>query len=173
MGFPPQGSGISNALQLVQTVTVGIASTSITFNNLDINTDKRYFLETFVNNQQANTNYYIFVNNDTTLGNYFKTSLSADFGVSAVSSTNTPEFIFGSQIDDRFYGELRIVLGDDGKMRCYNQLYRDVFIPNPGIWVSSIICTDVLANITRLDITGSNANAIGIGSFFRLYRVKP
>lgn len=172
--FPPQGSGISGALQVIQTIApLTAVATSVTFNNLDINTDRRYILEAFVNNQVINTDYYIFANNDQVVGNYFKTSLSADFGASAINSANTAQFINMSQVGDRFYGQLNIILGDDTLMRCHNQLTRDVFIPNVGTWDSAVIYNVATANITRLDIVANNANAIGIGSFFRLYRIHP
>lgn len=172
--FPPQGSGISGSLQLIQSIApLTAVATSVTFSNLDINTDRKYILEIFVNNRVLNSDYYIFVNNDQVVANYFKTSLSADFGVSAVSSVNSPQFIFMSQVGDRFYGQLNIILGDDTLMRCHNQLMRDVFIPNSGVWNSSVIHNVATANITRLDVVSNNANAIGIGSFFRLYRVHP
>lgn len=172
--FPPQGSGISGALQLIQTISpLAAVATSVTFNNLDINTDRRYILEVSVNNQVINTDYYIFVNNDQVVANYFKTSLSADFGASVANSANTAQFMNMSQVGDRFYGQLNIILGDDTLMRCHNQLMRDVFIPNQGTWDSAVIHNVATANITRLDVVSSNALAIGIGSFFRLYRVHP
>jgi hypothetical protein len=172
--FPPQGSGISNVIQLIQTITVSVDTTSITFSNLDINTDKKYMIDALINCKQNNTSYSLFVNNNTTAANYYRTELNADFGAVATTSGNDAGFIFISQAGDRLYADIKIILGDDGLTRSQTQIQRDLFgIGNQGVWLASIAYSVAIANITRLDIVGNNADSIGAGSFFRLYRIKP
>lgn len=168
------GSSISGAVQLIQSIApLAADATSVTFSNLDINADKKYILEVFVNNQVLNTQFQLFVNNDLVTTNYRSTELNADFGVSAVTSGNNANAIFMSAVGDRLYGEIRIGLGDDNLMRCHSQFDRDIFFPDVGVWLSSITHTVATVNITRLDIVADHANGIGAGSFFRLYRVHP
>lgn len=171
--FPPQGLSLaatSSAFQLVAEDTVsGSAATTVTFTGLDINSDEHYILLYRITNTATGSWISLYVNNDTTATNYYSQTVDVNATTFTGSRNNAP-YIGNINASDEGVGIVNIFRDVSG----YFKFASDV-VWHTGASVSNLNFrgskTATVTNITQLDITASTANALGINSTFKLYRV--
>lgn len=171
------GAAPPNPMQLLSEQIVGAATTTVTFTGLNINTDRKYILDVLIKtNTATNVSYKIFINNDTTAGNY-QTVLISVTAANVISNgyANTQILeLDASGGASSGSANINIELGPDGIFRCISHC-NELIAPTAAVKLEiySVSSRVTFANITRIDITASGANQIGAGSIFRLYRVSP
>lgn len=142
------------------------AVTSITTDGLvtlDGNAHGGYEFEfIFVNGSVGVADYYIYVNNDLTNGNYYE----GGYGVTAGASCHFTNSGIGSGHTLVVNGEISITPGGNIVVT-----YRAADTNGQASFISTIVHVATQTNLTRLDWgCGGVANGIGINSRFRLWR---
>jgi hypothetical protein len=157
--------------ELISDLLVGTDTTSVTFTGLDLTAAKAYLLFINIRNPTtANSDYQFIVNQDTTLGNYYRTWHGITFqGVYHVYGGANNNYLFDIWNGRSGFHEVLISRGLDGLTR-----FSSIGVRYAGGEFQSIthsMVYNVNTNMTRLDITAVVANAIGAGSRFMLFRV--
>jgi len=161
--------GVTPDWQVLAEVNVASNCDYVDFTGLDINSDWFYILQNTIKNPLgSDSNYYLFVNGDTTTTNYYSQRLTGDYTSVSADRYNAPywskcesghtEFTTGfitKAPDGRPVYELIYKRGQTSTIRIY------LFV---GEKVSSV------TNITSLRIAAQVSGAIGAGSKFILAR---
>lgn len=157
---------------LVKEITVGVDTNTITFDNLDGNTDEGYILECEINNTSGSSkNINLYCNNDLTATNYYRNMLRGAGNSSIVTGSTADSFIAHvlagsntltrSSITPKFVVQSQescVINGDS---------------TNSSSGVGTVIKITPPTNITSLDIKCEDAtNIFGVGSKFKLYKKK-
>lgn len=165
LGFP-----LEHEMALITDQILTSAVTTITILGLDLDAHGAYLLYLSPRNQQgSNSSIYIYFNNDTTLTNYYFQYLLAIGGsrssnrlnqsfighVNANSVSFTEAIIMANPVDTRWHARIGRRPASSIELELVS-----------GAWVSSV-------NVTRIDITASVANALGIGTRIMLFKVLP
>ncbi|MBA7689053.1 hypothetical protein ES703_97547 [subsurface metagenome] len=161
--------GNEGALKLVEEVNVTETVTTVTFTDLDINTDKLYVIEaSFHNPSPGEVVYRMWINGDTTMENYTSQYFFAGGGslFAARGASN--------ELTNAKAGHTSVVIAS---------LFRDAlgyarWTTHESEWLPAELLLELrsdiknapVANITRLDIEGA-PDAIGAGSRIRLFKV--
>lgn len=156
---------------LVQKIKIGVTPgytapcNSITFLDLDGNTDEGYSLEIdTVSNVSTTTNMYIFCNNDQTATNYYTEYARSANGSWSTARNNTPLIGIAAPIL-----LLRATIAPN--FNFISQWYADMVSSYGFSGICGGYKVTAPANITRIDIVNSDATLIfGVGSIIRLYR---
>jgi len=143
--------------------------TTATLDNLDLDRDKAYMLVVSIHNPTTLAPYYyLFFNEDTTLTNYYTQIIYAAATALSASRTNNPYFALASAGQDVF-AFVKIIRTPDGYPRWQSNIQ---YNNPPSINIIHYYgARNVVENVTRIDITSSEANGIGAGSRIMLFRV--
>lgn len=154
---------------MLQEIKVTSASTSITFTGLDSSVHGGYVLVVdMINNATANSDYYLFVNNDTTLANYNDQYRQIIGNTFSGGSGSTSRFVFCPANGGYSKTLIDISILTNGIFSYISNNFRsDLTLQD---FAGKKIAT--IPKITSLTITAQTANAIGVGSNFRLYKRK-
>lgn len=147
---------------LVQAIVVESDVTQVAFTNLDGNADGGYFLVAEIEDTiRNNLNYYIFVENDLEPSNYSSTS-----ALGGATPADGSAVILGSLGSNTGFIDInRSNTGAFNVISLFNRIMGQLNI-------QCISKKSAIPNITRLDIVSTDANGIGAGSRFMLYRRK-
>lgn len=162
-----------NQLELLADYTVsGSAITSYTFSGLKLNADEEIVLVSDLNNTGAtSSNYYVFVNGNSTITNYYMQTMYASSSSTGGSRNNHSAITYVVNGTKNFVNT-PMKLTNNGFFEY--QSSETVGYGGSSITLSSIYgsSTFTLSQINSLTISASQTNAIGIGSRFQLYKVK-
>jgi len=141
----------------------------VDFTGLDINSDWFYVLYFIVKNPTgSNSAYYIFVEGDYTLTNYYRQNLSVNGTSVAGNRANDPPIGY-INANDRGLIKVTMVRDPDGYFRVLSELNRDSS-SNIRLGFNMIVKTATVTNITQLRVQAAVSGAIGAGSKFILAR---
>ena len=159
---------------LLATATVaGAAATGVTFSSLDISGYRRFVLEVNMLHNSATAGGYLslYANNDQVDANYHSNAIYCGYGtgVNRESDACSRIIVFNNLTADAVLCDVIIVRGIDGKMHALSK-GRSSIPATVEIW-DSAVSWSTSANITRLDIVSGVADAIDVGSTFRLWGV--
>lgn len=151
---------------LAEYTVSGSAVTSIDFSGLDINTHKSYRVEIDLVCAGSGS-VYLFINNDTTITNYYSQLISSNdttIGGGRGNSSRIVDLITGD------YHKCNLNVSLIYSKVVYNSFvnYSDDSNIQTYLFSGSKIAT--VANITQLTFTSSVASSIGVGSKIRIYR---
>lgn len=152
---------------LVAEIDIGSATTSITFNGLGAVSAGGYILTgNVVNTSISASNYFLYVNGDTTMSNYkCQQAYSINTTLTGLNA-NEPTFVGGLLASNTASFVCNIeVTPNNIEMYSSNSSRTDGYTESI-MGYRTISTTD----ITSLTITTDISNAIGIGSRFRIYR---
>ena len=162
------GKNVASNLLAEYTVT-GSAVTSIDFSGLDINTHKSYRVEIELGNATVTTYYlHVYINNDTTVANYWSQELNASSTAIGGQRNQNPT----------------IAVCEPSSVVISNCLVEQYFSGMPGVksqnirnygsavYISlySVSKSSTITSINRLTFTSTVANSISVGSTIRIYR---
>jgi len=159
----------SGTLRLVASTEVTSDTTSVSFTNLDINTDKMYVIICNVKNNTASTSSYnLFINSDTTTTNYYTQLLQAAGTALSANRFTSPQVLYLTA-GTRGVSTVKVFLDADSYLKCAFEHLRDT---GSGILYvcGHVSKTASVTNITQIDIQASITNAISAGSTFALYK---
>lgn len=174
------GSGVPTALQFAGLIkmsaqTLGAQATSIDFTSLDINTDGIYlFCVDLISNAAADYYVNLYVNNDTTNGNYYSEEYGASGSTGAVQSDNQPAAVFmrSSANTARSFAWIWVIRSAGGYFHfmttgsTYDSTNRMNLRNFAGTKSSATV-----ANITQLTFTSAQANGLATGSTITMYKL--
>jgi len=166
---PPSGG----ALQLIEDQTLSAPATTLTFSGLDGDDDEVYLLKyKIVKGVVATVLTTLRPNGATT-----NQASRRTYGGTASGNVNTTDIAIGGNgsaaTDDVEVGECWID-AKTGTKRSFHGQWSQINGAGPTdlLWIiSSSAWTDTAANITSLDVVSDQANGLGAGSYFRLYRL--
>jgi hypothetical protein len=156
--------------QKIAETTVSAAVTTVSFTNLDINTDKAYIFVIKCYNPTANdTHVKLFINNDTTVTNYYTQRLTGEgTTVSSARVNDSWAFIIPPNSSQLIY--ILIEIDPQGYPKWFTfQTAKNT----SSILVNHLAATKTgtVTNITQIDFTGAVNNVIGVNSNFMLFKV--
>jgi hypothetical protein len=159
--------------QIASEIVSGAAVTSIQFTGLDLDTDGHYLIRLFFTNATGSDSaVYLEVNGDTTLTNYYNQALQAAAAGASAARINSPQV-----------GFMKGAAGKECIMDLH--LYKKASI-NPycnvvGTYTDGGASTIILlnkswvhnntTNVTSIELVGSVASSIAIGSHVTVYKV--
>lgn len=147
------------------TLTVPTDTTSVTFNNLDINKYQGYTLVAMIKSQNASYGCYLYFNGVTNNSNYGAQKMNAAGTKQTDAKTNNALFA-DTQANYPTYAiaDIDIISGYPVSMsRSIKGSLTDVTLYHSMLNI-------VQTNITSITITAANSNGIKAGSKFLLYR---
>jgi len=155
--------------QVLAEVEVSSDCDYVDFTGLDINKDWEYYLDVTLKNPSEETSvYYIFVEGDYTLGNYYTQYVTVSGTSTSPVRSNTPTII-SIPTGERTFFNVRLTRDPDGYFRWLSVInYRTGSDQRLNIRAGSK--TAPVSNITSLRISASVSGGIGAGSRFILAR---
>ena len=160
----------AGTLRRIAEVNVESDTTSVSFTNLDINTDKVYvFYINVYNPTTDNAGIDIFVNNDTTVTNYYREHLVASgssVGAGNVNDNRIMNVFAGTSTS----AHVIVMLDPQGHVRTQTW-ENDRSGTDLRVMLFNVYKSTTETNVTQIDLTASVTNAIGAGSRFALYKV--
>jgi len=167
--IPPGKLDFGTWEKIVDTTVSGAAVTSITVTGLDLDAAKAYMILFKVTNPTpSNSDYYLYLNNDTTLTNYFVQYGAFNGTAVTADRVNDPRVAWtpaGQEVVILCW----MIRDPGGYVRTMiKEIRKDpasLLITVRGhTWVTK-------ANVTRIDITAAISGAIGIGSNLMIFKV--
>jgi len=140
----------------------------VDFVNLDINRDWFYILQTVIKNYQLSADYFIFINGDTTLANYYSQALTATGSSVSANNYNFPAWSYCVTEKQCFVtGFISKEPGGHFVYETIDMRRLDTELQN---WLWTGNRTSPVSNITSIRIAANKSGAIGAGSRFILAR---
>lgn len=161
------------ALKLVETKTIaGAAVTQVSFTGLDLNTDKQYFLiGTLLNSSGAGSIYAVYVNADGVGANYRRIAVNGSGALATSDAASNPNITSVSLADaEEAYIDAYFKVSGSGYGH-YRVRYAELGTAMASITDTMITHSANTTNITSIQIEANQANGIGIGSTFSLYKL--
>jgi len=152
-------------------VTVAVNSDYVDFTGLDVNTDKFYVLYMALTNPTASESfYYLFVEGDYTLTNYYSQVLNVYGSSTGIERRNDPRVAIAPAGEGSFF-EVVFTRDPNGYFRA---VARGSWHTGSGIqFLQHGLCkTATVTNITSARLSASVTGAIGTGSKFILCKVR-
>lgn len=153
---------------LIGEITVGTATTSVSFTGLDIGKDDDYLLVTEGYNPVATCEYALYANGNVTPANYYTQKIYGEgttIGATRSNQSSGLAIVIASQYAESF---TRIKLTNSGYFVYQSsQFYRT---GSASLELAYATSTFTATSITSLTITSTVASAIGTGSRFQLYK---
>jgi len=172
-------SAQSNSLLVAETIVSGSAVTSVTFSDLDGNTDGGYVLECSVLNSTSTVGEIAtYINSDTSSNNadYHGVTVYTSYGTADNTAKNTKTngtSLTGSPLAANNTTSFICSIKRDQAGRV---VYTNTIAQNYGtdLTMYSAVTTKYtqVTNITSLTVTSTVSSSIAVGSTFRLYRRK-
>jgi len=155
---------------LVGEINVAENSTEVSFTGLDINAHKGYQMESYIDGNGIAANFYLFYENDTDNDNYYHQHLvvgGADGETIAAGRENNAAYC-AMALGSYLYAVTHIGRGSNGIIHSITQIASQVY--TLSLLHYSQRCTVAKDNLATLTIQAGQNNAIGAGSWFRLWR---
>lgn len=165
----PSGGGSASLIEAE--VVVETATTQVVIDNLDGNADGGYRLDfSIVNaNGSAATDFYLHVNEDTTVTNYYCEYNLVYGSNNYVGNANTSAFA-SAPISGKCQGQT-VIMCDNSRFNYISDLTSHTTTDTRIFSIYGNKTADV-SNITSITITAATSSGIAAGSTFRLYRRK-
>lgn len=157
--------------ELIAEVTATSSIDYVDFTGLDINSDKMYvLLLSLTNPYGTGTDYYLLVEGDTNIANYYVQGLGAD-GTTITSGRSNSAYVTCAPGNERTVTV--VFLGKDpaNYSRAFSLCNRRTG-GNVDINIFAQTHAVQTSNITSVRIIGSNSNGIGANSYIALFRVR-
>ena len=162
--FTANGKPVSSLL--AEYTVTGSAVTSIDFSGLDINTHKSYRIEAILPASSAQAIVRMFVNNNTTMTNYYTQRTYYESSASGTTALQEPRF--SESVSPT---QAQITTGTVSRSSDSLMLFNThCGYGNGGFIIGSGRSTVTFANITQLTFVANAANGFGVGSTIRIYR---
>lgn len=155
---------------LVGEVNVSQNSTIVEFTDLDINAHKGYMLESYIDGAGLAANYYLFYNDDTDNANYYHQHLvvGGTDGQTVTAGREQNAAYCAMVLGSYLYAVTHIGRGSNGIIFSITQITNQVNTISLLLYAQR--CTVAKDNLTTLTIQSGQSNAIGAGSWFKLWR---
>lgn len=164
-------NGKSGQYVLLADYIVSSATTSVDFTGLNIGKEEEVFLVSTILNSSASTSeYYLFVNGNTTTSNYYSQELYANGSAYGANRYNVPR-IANLVTNGSSLSSYNIKLMDNGYIVWLSAITRSFMTTAVNRVEIPVSSTFTVSVITSLRVTSNQSNAIGIGSRFQLYKV--
>ena len=150
-------------------ITVGTATTSVSFTGLTISKDDDYLLVSDVY-FAVGAGLYGYINGNVTATNYWNQEIYATNATVSGSRNNAP-FIAGASTGERTANITKIKLTNSGYFVMQTESMLRSGSATIAIDKLYSCSTFTSTSITQLSIASSNASGIGIGSRFQLYKL--
>jgi hypothetical protein len=164
------GGGGSGAMEHVATVNVtGSAVSSVSVTGLDLAADGAYMvLVGFANPAGSLSAYRLFYNSDTALSSYYRQSLASNHTSNNSARGNVAD-ILEAEASAGVMATIWIATDGSGRARAVAHASRH----NPSSIIMQLMAHawTTVDNVTSLQLASSVANAIGVGSYMRVYKV--
>jgi hypothetical protein len=170
-GSVPSASG--GAMSLVGTATVsGSAATSLSMSGLNLALDKCYYIQWALKNNTGSStpSLSLYYNSDTTATNY-----ATQYAYAVNSTVNSPSFVNSAVLDaftsgtSSSTGDVLIFNDPDGRPRSQFRFSRGS-ATSPQV-IGGTHGWNSTANITGITVVASVANALAVGSYFKVFKV--
>lgn len=159
------------AYALISDITVGVATTSISFSGLNITKDDDYLLVTDIINSTATpSDYRIFINNNITTTNYYTQQYYAKSTSIASSRVNSSVFM-GNDQSKKGSSFVKIKLCNSGYTVIQSEINRNYGESSNFTQNEHIVSTFTSSSITDITVTSTNSLSISVGSRFMLYKL--
>lgn len=154
---------------IAESTVSGAAVTSVQFTGLDINTHKSYRVEIDLYNPTVSTSTYsIFFNNDLVDTNYYRQYIYANgASITAARSNDAIILTLTASTNGSAEGPVSLDVGGRPRVTMNESRYNST---TTELVTKTIVKTGTVANVTQIDIVGSVASSIGIGTKIRIYR---
>lgn len=161
---------LSKEYELLGDITVGTATTSISFNNLDISPEDELVLVGEIYNPTTTCDVYIYPNGSSTLTNYWQQYVYTASTTVGGSRLNRP-FITYTDTGKRDLFILNIKLTNNGFFIVQGSTEEDAGTSTCDIIKNVITSTITFSSISSLTISTASSGGIGVGSRFQLYKI--
>lgn len=158
---------VDKSYQLLADITVETAKTSVDFTGLNIGKAEEIVLNiSYLSPSGATLRF--FVNDNTTVSNYYVQHIYAVGTTIAPARTNVSEMVYASTSGSS-YANVKIKLTNNGYCTFQSDTTRHL---NGNIGIQNFYGTSTftMSSITKITIISDYASQIGIGSRFQLYR---
>jgi hypothetical protein len=161
----------SNGLSwmLVGDITVGTATTSVSFTGLTISKDDDYMLVSDIVSATS-YGYYLFANGNVTTTNYYYQYLFTDNASVTGYRANNPNMVIGHSSSSKNLSITKIKLTNSGYFVYQSSSKTGYTTATPKLLDIYGTSTFTATSITSLTVTSDTATQIGIGSRFQLYK---
>ena len=155
----------------VKEILINSDTDTVTFTGLNAAVDTFYMLLATVKNPTASDSQYrIYVENDTDPSNYYHEYIASTGSSVSASTANNPNLL-NVAAGDRSFTYTFITLDPDGYFRYFSNCNEQTGSNQTIVFRAGSRVTSV-TNITRIDIISTVSSAIGAGSKFVLLRCK-
>jgi hypothetical protein len=163
-------SGAGNYLLVNTATVVGSPGTVLTMSSLDLAADGTYKIEgSFTNTIASNIDVSLYFNGDTTAANYAFQVISADNTGSGFSRSTSSGVILTMNSSATVYFEMTLRRDLLGNPRTYSRNGRGG-PTNPWLQLMHHVRNNT-ANVTSITLSAASANALGVGSYFKVFKV--
>ena len=164
-------SVVKNEYQLLADITVsGSAVTQVDISGLNIGKGEEIVLIADINSVSADNEIYITVNGNTTITNYWHQRLYAD-GTSVGGTRANMPLLIGLLNNTSGIINANLKLTNNGYFTWQSHTIRNYKATTMFLQEYYGTSTFTLVSISSLRINSSNANGLGVGSRFQLYKV--
>ena len=165
---------MSLAWDLVGEVSVSSATTQVDFSGLNFTSDDNLMIVADINNSNSGSTAIanrIFVNGDTTVTNYYSLRVLG-YGASVLFSSENANTISAQVQGDKSLAIVNIKMTQSGYFVYQSNQHRTYVSPSADFMAGSRhgTSTFTISSITSLSVVSSEANGIGTGSNFKLYK---
>lgn len=162
---------ISPAYELIGDVTVGTNTTQVDFTGLNIGKDDELLLVSKSVNTTSNpVGADLFINNNTTGTNYYRQVLEGN-GTSVTAFRSNSASIFPWDNNTSGLSFVKIRLTNSGYVVAQSEMLRFVGSSGARMFVPHLTTTFTITSLTQLTIKTTEANHLGSGSRFQLYKL--
>ncbi len=171
-GLPSWGTASGGSLLVAETTVTGSAVTSVTFSDLDGDTDGGYDIDILYKDGSGQAHVlHIFANNDLVDSNYnYKVFGVYGANLSFVSGGASPRIITTDANGDNF---ARVVVGvtPSRSFRWKSNYTRSASGSDLEVgFIQGAKASNLGGNLTRLDFVATQTSGIGVGSIIRLFK---
>jgi len=155
-------------------ITVASATTQVDISSLSIGKDDEYLLVSDVSNDTGSSVFYsLFINDNTTLTNYYSQRILGNGTTSSGFRHNAETFIGSIPANTKAISYSHIKLSEIGAYthQSYNVINQGTSSIELYNWFGSST-SEAITSITKLNLKASDGNTIGSGSRFILYKLK-
>jgi 3D (Asp-Asp-Asp) domain-containing protein len=160
------------AAEKVADITVGSNTTQVDISSLSIDKDSEYLLVSDYVHGAAGNNFDLFVNNNTTLTDYYTQRIQGNGSTASASRDNSARVGYLDSNNLRFLSYGHIKLSNIGAYTSQNYSMQDMgtssmFLRND--FVSSV--AENITSITSINVRSRATNGFGVGTRLQLYKL--
>ncbi len=170
-GFFGSGAALSDVSNLVSSVTVSVATGTITFSGLDGNADGPYYMVFASSCSTTLMPYRLFFNGDFTSSNYWDQVLTVNDTTAGGARENSSRFMWTPIISSpiHVFGEARIYRGANGRITFTTNSSAENSGSDMFMQSSRGVHTAVQTNVTSISLATDNDRFL-VGTRVELYR---